>query len=1311
LLLLTASLLALLLLLSPDVTAASECGSAGQRACCIESTERLTEGTGGCRVGLAEVTGCSGDCACGGLGLAPTFGFRSSSQCVGVTECGGEFERACCTTETRNDDNPVPLSAGCNDYLTEVPFGLYSGPDVGSRLCGNTALLWFSNGACVPCGTDRAQACSDEDGNRYCRSDDLIEVGGICYACGAAGQGFCGDGMCNESRHPDGQSCAPDTAIDEPNCNCAPEAPPEGAAVNGYADLHLHMFANLGFGGLTVWGEPFNEYYGISQALRGCNMAQYANGRPLNFNVVKGVHPELVLPDPLRLQTPIHGDFHMSDMLGMGNGQHGLDSILPTGGVEWDPAYANGHDHFVGWPRWNSVTHQQVYYKWLERAFKGGLKLAVMLAVTNEAACATGSRIADSDFDCNDSMRSIDLQLERARDFETFLDRSCQHNPSGGDCALGSSNQGWFEIVESPTEARAAIANGQLAVVLGIEVADLFGCSDGNCTPESVRADLDDYYSRGVRHIFPVHNFDNDFGAAATWHDIIAIGDRYVTGKWFEANECPMVGADLPPASDDGYGFKLFSGDLGDVFLNHVVGATFGIEEFVLPYPGVETTCNAHGNTPLGTFLIQEMMSKGMIIDVDHMSVRAKDEALVAAEAHDYPGVVASHALMFELTEKSARHERMTTREDLQRIASLGGMVAAMTQPPVGGVIQPPGSKVVNNCPASDMTWAQSYEYAVKVMSEVTGVAGYPVAFGTDFNGISRHNSPRFGDDATGGPDDPPRQCGKTGNRIPYPFTLRDPVSERDVGVFDKQSTGGRSFDFNEDGLAHVGLLPDMVRDMEALGLAQSDLKPLWRSAEAYIAMWERAEGAATSIEPLPTSDSEAPTVTVTVTPQPNAAGWHNETPTVTVHGEDAGVGVAKIALAFFPPPGRFDELTIDFVAGDTATISDPRFDEPGWIFLFFAIDYSGNGSEYGYLELNVDKTPPAVALDVTPEVGPNGWYLEAVHVAPLCSDALSGLASCALSGKPDGESLVLDHDGADQLVSATARDIAGNLSQVSASFKVDLTPPSIVASVSPAANAAGWHRGDVLVSFTCADPAPPGSGLASCSSPETVVGEGPELPASGRARDVAGHVADTHLTLKIDHTAPQVEVTGIVDGATYTLGSVPVGGCKTEDLLSGVDVEATSRTSGGTALGVGDFELRCGGATDVAGNLAPDVAVHYAVHFDFSGPFAPVEPAPSVNVATAGQVIPLQFGLGGNQGLGIFRPGRPASVPVPCAGSGGGEPIPASYVGGDVLTYQVGTANYLYRWQTERSWRGTCRDFLFGLIDGSSHTVRVNFR
>jgi len=51
-----------------------------------------------------------------------------------------------------------------------------------------------------------------------------------------------------------------------------------------------------------------------------------------------------------------------------------------------------------------------------------------------------------------------------------------------------------------------------------------------------------------------------------------------------------------------------------------------------------------------------------------------------------------------------------------------------------------------------------------------------------------------------------------------------------------------RIFDYNVDGLAHFGLVPDMLQDLKNLGLSQTDFEALFSSAESYLQMWEKAE-------------------------------------------------------------------------------------------------------------------------------------------------------------------------------------------------------------------------------------------------------------------------------------------------------------------------------------------------------------------------------------------------------------------------------------------------------------------------------------
>jgi hypothetical protein len=52
---------------------------------------------------------------------------------------------------------------------------------------------------------------------------------------------------------------------------------------------------------------------------------------------------------------------------------------------------------------------------------------------------------------------------------------------------------------------------------------------------------------------------------------------------------------------------------------------------------------------------------------------------------------------------------------------------------------------------------------------------------------------------------------------------------------------GKRKYDFNVDGLAHFGMVPDMLQDLKNIGLPPYDFENLFSSAEGYLESWEKA--------------------------------------------------------------------------------------------------------------------------------------------------------------------------------------------------------------------------------------------------------------------------------------------------------------------------------------------------------------------------------------------------------------------------------------------------------------------------------------
>ncbi len=60
-----------------------------------------------------------------------------------------------------------------------------------------------------------------------------------------------------------------------------------------------------------------------------------------------------------------------------------------------------------------------------------------------------------------------------------------------------------------------------------------------------------------------------------------------------------------------------------------------------------------------------------------------------------------------------------------------------------------------------------------------------------------------------------------------------------------RSSLGEADFDLNLDGLAHYGMLPDLLQDAKNLGMTEDEMSVLFQGAESFVAMWEKAETAA----------------------------------------------------------------------------------------------------------------------------------------------------------------------------------------------------------------------------------------------------------------------------------------------------------------------------------------------------------------------------------------------------------------------------------------------------------------------------------
>src|SRR4051794_25848332 len=232
------------------------------------------------------------------------------------------------------------------------------------------------------------------------------------------------------------------------------------AETRGFLDAHMHMMAFEFLGGRAHCGKPWDPY-GAPYALVDCPDHYIGNGSA-------AVLENALYGDPARQHDPV------------------------------------GWPSFKDWPNYKSLTHEQSYYKWLERAWRGGERIFVNLLVENKVLCEVYPYKKN---DC-DEMASIRLQNRDIHQLQDYI-----------DAQNGGPGKGWFRIVTDPFQARKVINEGKLAVVLGIEVSEPFGCQVNNdqpqCTVQDIDRGLDEVYGWGVRDMEIINKFDNALARVA----------------------------------------------------------------------------------------------------------------------------------------------------------------------------------------------------------------------------------------------------------------------------------------------------------------------------------------------------------------------------------------------------------------------------------------------------------------------------------------------------------------------------------------------------------------------------------------------------------------------------------------------------------------------------------------------------------------------------------------------------------------------------------------------------------------------------
>ncbi|MDQ4142169.1 MAG: dipeptidase [Actinomycetota bacterium] len=476
--------------------------------------------------------------------------------------------------------------------------------------------------------------------------------------------------------------------------------------VRGFLDAHLHMMAFEFLGGRARCGRPWHRF-GVARALVDC-----PDHKPGGYGAV-------------------------------------LESLLsksdPTKGHDTD-----GWPTFEGWPRYNSLTHEQVYYKWLERAWRGGLRMFTNLLVDNNQLCKVYPFKKNS---CNE-MDGVRLQAKRIHQLQDYI-----------DAQSGGPGEGWFRIVKTPYEAREVINEGKLAVVLGIEVSVPLDCGltldMPRCDTSDIDERLDEVYDLGVRQMELVNKFDNALSGVAgdegTTGVVVNHGNKLETGHYWRMDTCEDEHTHAHDRTQMNWHDQSGSPDefTGRDSLAGAILAQAGVSGATPVYPE-GPHCNILGLSELGEKMIREMAERGMIFDPDHMSAKAQAQALDLVESLGYSGIISSHGWSNETI--------------YPRIYELGGVVT-----PYAG-----NSSSFVEAWRQHRTWEDDRYF-------------FGFGYGADTNGFGSQGAPR-GAGAS--------------NPVEYPFEGLGGVT---VG---QQRSGTRVYDVNTDGVAHYGLYPDWIEDL-----------------------------------------------------------------------------------------------------------------------------------------------------------------------------------------------------------------------------------------------------------------------------------------------------------------------------------------------------------------------------------------------------------------------------------------------------------------------------------------------------------------
>ncbi len=519
----------------------------------------------------------------------------------------------------------------------------------------------------------------------------------------------------------------------------------------------------------------------------------------------------------------------------LGNCDHGEVKGSFTAAVGALGGDMGDHKSHMG-PLHDSNSHARYSTEWIKAAAQDSndtkLKLMVAFAVESEAMCEQlyyankgNGGPGGNGYACShgDTVKSMDRQINALK-------------------AWVKANASWMEVAYSAADARRIINGGKLAIVLGVESDYAFGAEDRTFDPVNR---LDHYYDMGVRTFYLAHKVSSRLAGADIYRSKDEMGGKVIRATQAMAGcfyvddhvaNYPLTGTSGHKFCDNTCGDGGFKGskltdkcvmkysDLSEVnYAAYFLGGGGGYFNGFKVYPkpqgfsgsagsrmdhGVER--NNLGLSNDGERVVREAMRRGMIVNIDHVSSRARiDIDKISKDFGGYP-MNALHnnpnkMLVANSTSKlktPGPNEYDFDDSELELVRKTGGFFGVRVGPLDSKDY--PKSGVTTNCPKTATETAKILAYLMDKGLTV----GYSLDFATITEAVHSRTFENCGRNLGGKTDG----LHKYGSHI-------------------------------TEGLSHIGMMKHWHKELDAVGMKKSYMDKLRNDGpEAFVVMWEKSE-------------------------------------------------------------------------------------------------------------------------------------------------------------------------------------------------------------------------------------------------------------------------------------------------------------------------------------------------------------------------------------------------------------------------------------------------------------------------------------